>query len=116
MCRIVDRRRRKGSGKSTALRRLAYVIAGSALASNETAHIPVLVRAIDIARADGDLVTEPRAIARPGRQDQRPCHRRDGGVTDRAGAKGQDARSWRKRYGVTRWQGIRALKIAHATS
>jgi hypothetical protein len=50
-----------GAGKSTAIRRIAYVLAGRALASEKEPVIPVLLRAIDLASLTAGSLLE-RAI------------------------------------------------------
>jgi len=47
-----------GSGKSTSLRRLAYVLTEEGFASEEHYTIPILVRAVDVERRRGSLLVE----------------------------------------------------------
>lgn len=47
-----------GSGKSTALRRMAYVLAGRALAAEPAFLIPVLIRAADVARRPSETILD----------------------------------------------------------
>jgi hypothetical protein len=47
-----------GAGKSTSIRRLAYVLAGNALSGQTNFQIPVLIRAVDIARRTDERLLE----------------------------------------------------------
>lgn len=67
-----------GAGKTTALRRIAYVLAGKGLESHGDFLIPIFIRAIDIrARTNSDLIAEIASTAKTFTDMNRPCFSSD---------------------------------------